>query len=825
MTPPSVRPPLRFVSDEDVAAVQRALHSASIDAGPVNGIYGPRTAAAVERFQVARKLARTGIVDSKTWELLGKTTPDGKPLLARRFRGDLRPVAPDPDVELLQKALAAAGYPPEEINGIFGPSTVRAVQSFQQAQGLPADGVVGPQTWAALAPSDDAPAERARRRFLPGFDADRTTGADLLGVQQRVDFLATTLAAGDLQTPLAIGLFGDWGSGKSFFMRKLQEQIATLADRSARAREDAKPSYFCSHVRQVTFNAWLYADSEIWPSLAAQIFRSVAGDGDGTPQSRLQARDLAAYQEQRATELRRTAETRAAAAREEQERDVQIAALAAEIAEKRRALDDRGAELGGESTRLVAAVADIGKRIVAIVRSWRQLRPLQAVLLLAPLVVAVVVWRWTWLAGVVLVATPVVAVVGRAVAYVEGGMKLNAELDVLEDRKRKLEAERVESARRSAEAAVELDAAKAVPLLPEFAAAQASRWAGREKLGVVTEIRLAFEELSRLISKTIEARESGDDESSTNLPIDRVIVYIDDLDRCSHDVVVSVLESIKVLLDLPNFVVVVGVASRWLYRSIELHFSELMRSDGEAGDDDAWMSTPQNYLEKIFQYSLVLRPLGPDGFERLITSLLPADEDIEVTPGDGDEPDPATVGEPAPEPVSVAVDEEPIDLTPDSLKISRAELAFMRSLAPLFETPRAAKRFANVYRLLRVSIGGERLVDRESYEPVLVLLAVALSFPALAGDLMRVIENDRRRAWHDFLNDFDPSGDPPASRALGELTLAKARAWQRLVDALRRIDTAEVEDRIMEEFSEWIPYVAEFSFHPWQDLLPARTRG
>ena len=58
----------------------------------------------------------------------------------------LRAGSQGPDVQRWQKILGI------HITGIFDQNTVAATQGFQQAHGLPADGVVGPMTWSA-APS------------------------------------------------------------------------------------------------------------------------------------------------------------------------------------------------------------------------------------------------------------------------------------------------------------------------------------------------------------------------------------------------------------------------------------------------------------------------------------------------------------------------------------------------------------------------------------------------------------------------------------------------------------------------------------------------
>jgi len=90
--------------------------------------------------------------------------------LAFRF-----PLLRGPDVRRAQLALLRAGEAPGEPDGVFGPLTAEALRRFQRRYGLPADGVLGPATWALLAgqPALHAPRPWAEllRPFLPALTA------------------------------------------------------------------------------------------------------------------------------------------------------------------------------------------------------------------------------------------------------------------------------------------------------------------------------------------------------------------------------------------------------------------------------------------------------------------------------------------------------------------------------------------------------------------------------------------------------------------------------------------------------------------------------
>ncbi|MFF1718021.1 peptidoglycan-binding protein [Streptomyces sviceus] len=54
------------------------------------------------------------------------------------------------DVAEAQCLLRRAGISPGGIDGMFGPLTLRAVKTFQDREGLDADGILGPRSWKAL---------------------------------------------------------------------------------------------------------------------------------------------------------------------------------------------------------------------------------------------------------------------------------------------------------------------------------------------------------------------------------------------------------------------------------------------------------------------------------------------------------------------------------------------------------------------------------------------------------------------------------------------------------------------------------------------------
>ena len=106
----------------------------------VDGIFGPKTDAAVRVFQQDKHLSVDGIVGPHTWSALIVTVKRGSQGDAVRGVQEefqFRNLSGDPSKGL-------------QVDGVFGPKTDAAVRGFQQAVGTTVDGIVGPITWRAL---------------------------------------------------------------------------------------------------------------------------------------------------------------------------------------------------------------------------------------------------------------------------------------------------------------------------------------------------------------------------------------------------------------------------------------------------------------------------------------------------------------------------------------------------------------------------------------------------------------------------------------------------------------------------------------------------
>jgi peptidoglycan hydrolase-like protein with peptidoglycan-binding domain len=101
--------------------------------------------------------------------------------MATRVRRVLHGAIGGIHVEELQRALAASDFDPGVVDGVYGPDTAAAVVAYQKARALPADGIVGPETWKTL--GGESAGERLASLSLPGILHGATGGEDVRQAQ------------------------------------------------------------------------------------------------------------------------------------------------------------------------------------------------------------------------------------------------------------------------------------------------------------------------------------------------------------------------------------------------------------------------------------------------------------------------------------------------------------------------------------------------------------------------------------------------------------------------------------------------------------------
>ncbi len=130
-----------------VLVLQQMLESLGYDLGGADGVFGGRTEQAVQAVQRAYGLGADGVVGPKTLAVLeAAAEPAGSELGARVLRLGCR----GEDVRTVQESLARLGFDPGAADGALGPHTVKAINGFLAAQGLAAEGTLGPEGLMAL---------------------------------------------------------------------------------------------------------------------------------------------------------------------------------------------------------------------------------------------------------------------------------------------------------------------------------------------------------------------------------------------------------------------------------------------------------------------------------------------------------------------------------------------------------------------------------------------------------------------------------------------------------------------------------------------------
>jgi hypothetical protein len=767
------------------------------------------------------------------------------------------------------------------------------------------DALAGEEVWAPLLLEIDEaviqPSGHLRDalneiQLAHGYQCDRPDGDDQLGIQGEVNAVCEVIMDPEVKPPLAIGLFGSWGSGKSFFMEKMRERVYNLTRKPQKNRP--------KKVIQIRFNAWHYADTSLWASLAVEIFERLAdpepiptkdrkrwlkniGDPNRDKRENL-ITNLETYRQAKAAlererEHLETEQERLSEEREKAERARKTAIesatftnVAAELIKDQeivRGLSEISSSLGMKPAvdQLISIANELQTASGYITATWRKIENKNwTVGLLVTAIVLLVftatvkmagtgAWFGSLIPAIGSIATAVMASskhILPAVKNVNDALKVVSstvervtlvEEELLSKRSKEEQAlelelaahnEQIEEATRSiaalnekiAKISAEADALSVGRRLYDFLADRAAGY--KKHQGVVGMLHRDFLLLNaQLMAQSPTANNSG-------LPkIDRVVLYIDDLDRCPPEKVLEVLEAVHLLLALELFIVVVGVDPSWLQRSLRHQYRDLCLSK-DPSNDPYLHAMPIEYLEKIFQIPLTLPAMEAKGYRKLISSLSPktalppTKEKPETSVGPtrraASPESPGGSRAPTRSLLEVQVGSAAHGTGAKTIDLTSDEVIFIQQLGSLVDTPRAAKRLMNTYRLIRATqhVGSRSRflgTDGEAgeYYAVLTLLAIAAGFPALVDRVLVKLEEDpgksKTKGWQNFVNKLDPNkkkkvtAENASQNDEDPLSQADEAEWVNMYNGLKEsINSNKLHD--IEPYQRWGRTVARFSF-------------
>jgi len=733
--------------------------------------------------------------------------------------------------------------------------------------------------------------------LLPRYRPDLPGGADLLGVGREVEAFSMLIAAKATAMPLSIGVFGAWGSGKSYFMARMEERVAALS------QSDARGERYLRRIAQVRFNAWHYSECDVVASLVDQIFRNLrfGPKESSVVLAQRRADAMAQVTAFGAESHRMQAQADAALAEETRLRDEWRRINAEQDAEVQRTTE----QLNGAQAAMATAeqgLSDALSAQVKLIDAVRRAAPAETALdvvtdtiLKDPMIARLDAdvrraaeegrWiganRWTILWGVVVVALTIVGVrVGtlvrgsvltttlaaaiaaslpfatRAIALLRDLAAKGAEFQKAMLERSEAAVERVkrasaqqlqdqEAAAASARATVETLRAKMADLAAaaqeaqrvveqgerrrreagERLAAAASTAADarrklealtlgslvgdtiqeagdtdvfRKRLGTMSYARGYFQRLSETMQAAREEAAGG----GRPPVLERVVLYIDDLDRCPAEKVREVLRAVHLLLAFDLFACVVAVDPRWILECLE-GSPGVTQMNGARDADLALLggvTTPSDYLEKIFQIPLWLRPVPADRRAALAATLLERDldsADSRDTVGAANDGAGSRGGEGSPAAA------EPREA--HEVRIDPRESEFLQNrIAPLLDgNSRALKRFVNTYHLVKAALSEVEFDNFSNPEPYRVCMTQ-----------LAVLATQRRRARLLAQLIDEASQSPPVSLGAWLARLDSTEGDSRMIARdLAAALLPELTDLPFNRFVFWFERTRRYSFY------------
>lgn len=138
-------PVSRNLTKVQIQVIQDLLRASGFDPGPIDGMLGPKTRAALHQYQSGCAIL-TNLIGTTDKEVSQQTAETQTQKVDASANKNL-----DRDqIRLVQERLKASGFDPGPIDGMLGPKTRSALQKYQASNGLSNSGTLDDKTLVSL---------------------------------------------------------------------------------------------------------------------------------------------------------------------------------------------------------------------------------------------------------------------------------------------------------------------------------------------------------------------------------------------------------------------------------------------------------------------------------------------------------------------------------------------------------------------------------------------------------------------------------------------------------------------------------------------------
>lgn len=210
---------------------------------------------------------------------------------------------------------------------------------------------------------------------------------------------------------------------------------------------------------------------------------------------------------------------------------------------------------------------------------------------------------------------------------------------------------------------------------------------------------------------------------------ERLVVFIDELDRCTPDTVLDIFEAIRLFLYVSGTTFIIGADERLVSYAVKSKYKDIPGHD---------IDISKEYLEKLVQYPVKIPQLNESEVKQYITCLLLQNEELDMQKVADALPKLHINEEFTIDTVKTATGTEPTESVKDAFDLSNQ---IYSALATLMKgNPRHCKRFFNTL-MMRIALAERR--DIKLQKKVLAKLMLAEYYkPSFIEALMKPEGNE-----------------------------------------------------------------------------------